>query len=163
MDNKAPCVNNATCVTLSNGTEYCRWDRLTGPFPFSLILLMKTQPQRECGDHWMWRENSNKSQVCSREHEDLWSCRIGNERLLCLRKYTSTRNNTNTHTSTSKMLFRTFGGWVGLVVSHSSGANTSNTATTLWPFNTFDLSLISYNVNDFKSQISSLWCSKTTE
>uniref|UniRef100_A0A674MY80 Notch receptor 2 n=1 Tax=Takifugu rubripes TaxID=31033 RepID=A0A674MY80_TAKRU len=24
MDNKAPCVNNATCVTLNNRTEYCR-------------------------------------------------------------------------------------------------------------------------------------------
>ncbi|TNN53815.1 hypothetical protein EYF80_035960 [Liparis tanakae] len=24
MDDKAPCVNNATCLTFSNGTEYCR-------------------------------------------------------------------------------------------------------------------------------------------
>lgn len=24
VDDKAPCVNNATCLKFSNGTEYCR-------------------------------------------------------------------------------------------------------------------------------------------
>lgn len=51
------------------------------------------------------------SQACPWDHEVLLRHGTGNKRLLCLTKYTSTGNNTNTHISTSKMFFRTFEGF----------------------------------------------------
>lgn len=53
--------------------------------------------------------------ACPRDHEVLLRHGRGNKRLLCLTKYTSTGNNTNTHISTSKMLFRTFWGFCYLL------------------------------------------------
>lgn len=67
----------------------------------------------------MWSQYKNRvfrsTPACPRDHEVLlWHGR-GNKRLLCLTKYTSTGNNTNTHTFTSKMLFRTFWGFCYLL------------------------------------------------
>lgn len=68
---------------------------------------------------WMWKPAQKwvfrSTPVCPRDHEVLLRHGRGNKRLLCLTKYTSTGNNTNTHTSTSKMLFRTFWGFCYLL------------------------------------------------